>query len=449
MFENKKINRITEQDFNKIIEQAGGRRFSLDDSRESEKNVDYIFDDCLIELKLIEEEGLEKVDRHEKIFELFSTYSKAPVVVLDPNYLSDEDRKKFYRILETPVKTQIKKANSQLKISCERIKKNLTKILIIINNDYQALNQEEFLDIVKKRVKNDTTNIDYVICTGIYFYSDGYEHYVIFPFELIKVRKNDDFLVYDELNKAWNNFLREKMSSFYTELKKKDAKNPISDIAFSYKQITFIKPSPLFEKKSSFFVNGRPRINSSGINTCPVISTVFPQFSLKSWHLLKTILHDECKIKDSYAEWILFSNTEEKNDSTLLKPFVQLELSDDEIIEFIENTDCTFKNLCELATEKYHYRTKKIIDSAKNIKNNIFYFNKFIYFEINEIGKDKNNDLASIYMIHSINGTEVIDIIFENQRIFFEYAICLASAYAIKNKVDIIMYWIDKKYCWA
>jgi hypothetical protein len=213
MPENISINRITEQDFTNIIEASGGKRFSLDDSREDSENADYIFDDSIIELKLVEEEGLEKNDRHRKISELFSQYCKAPVIVLDTNYLSENDRKEYYRILETPIKGCVKKANSQLKKSCDNIRKDLIKILIIVNNGYGALDLDEFKNIVNRRVKNDTSNIDYVICCGVYFYSDGFEHYVIFPFELLNVRKNNEPEVYLKLQKSWSNFVNRLVST--------------------------------------------------------------------------------------------------------------------------------------------------------------------------------------------------------------------------------------------
>jgi hypothetical protein len=61
-----KIGKLEESDFDGIITRAGGRRFSPDHSRETDKNADFVFGSAIVELKLVNEDGLEKQKRQRK-----------------------------------------------------------------------------------------------------------------------------------------------------------------------------------------------------------------------------------------------------------------------------------------------------------------------------------------------------------------------------------------------
>ena len=82
-----KFSVFTEEDFNEVIFNAGGRRYVEDDSVQTEKNCDYIIDDAVVELKIIEEEPLTKKTKQEKLAKLFKPDGKT--VVLEPSQLDE------------------------------------------------------------------------------------------------------------------------------------------------------------------------------------------------------------------------------------------------------------------------------------------------------------------------------------------------------------------------
>ena len=87
-----RIYRLTENNFDKIIEAAGGNRFIIDNNPEKQPNADYLLEDAIVELKFVEEEGLEKQERQQKIAALFSKcFPQKPVVVLDPKLLGETE----------------------------------------------------------------------------------------------------------------------------------------------------------------------------------------------------------------------------------------------------------------------------------------------------------------------------------------------------------------------
>ena len=212
-----KIGRIFEGDIDSIIIEAGGKRLSNDSSRETDINADYIFYDSIIELKIIEEEGLAKLERQKKLADLFKTsLSPRPTIVLDPYQLNTEDQNKYYRIMSTPMKTAIKKAAKQLKKSKDILNGIQSCGLILINDGYGALNHEEFKEIALKRATQDTRKIDFIIVGGIYFFSDIFDNYTIAPFEVISLNVGKTPTGLDKIRTAWNNFLTKFMTSALT-----------------------------------------------------------------------------------------------------------------------------------------------------------------------------------------------------------------------------------------
>lgn len=450
MLEFIKINKITEEDFDGIIKKSGGKRYSPDHSKETELNVDYEFTDAIVELKLIEEEGFEKKERQIKLSELFLKYNKDPVIILDTSVLSIEDKRKYYNIIEGPIKNNVKTASKQLKSTSEKKNNNVDRILIIFNNGYSALNIEDFKKVVEKCVKNDTTNIDYVICCGIYYYSDRFDSYTIAPFELISIRQNNEPVIYKEIQRAWNNFVDEFMKKFIVSEDISDnSKLPVLDIEFDIGGRTFIKPSPSFSSKSKFWLNGRPRQNSTKIDSDLSIAITFPKLNRAIWELLKQRLIDSWKLKNTYEEWVQYMLYNEKEYSTILKPFVPVMLNIEDIRHLLDaNKIYNFSDLCQYAADKFNENYKRIVNSTQNVNEISIVLSKYIYVIIKEIGIDQKNDLSSIYIVENINDVERTKILVENERIFHEYALTLASAYAVKNDVDFILFHIDKKYSW-
>ena len=106
-----RIYKLNEEDFDGIVQRSGGKRLSNDESREKNPNADYLLGDAIIELKFVEEEGLEKQERQQKIATLFNKYCpNKPVMVIDPKLLGKVGRKEYYEIMSTPIKKRIRKA---------------------------------------------------------------------------------------------------------------------------------------------------------------------------------------------------------------------------------------------------------------------------------------------------------------------------------------------------
>ena len=444
-----RIYKLTENDFDGIIHAAGGKRLSSDDSRESQPNADYLFDDSVVELKFVEEEGLEKKQRQQKIAEIFKErFPNKPVVVLSPNVLEKDKQRHYYQALSTPIKNHIRKAADQLK-QAENNHPNKVKVAILINTGYGSLYHEEFKDIAIKRATNDTQQIDSLVVGGIYFYSDGFDSYVLCPFDQIPININKRFASFDKLNEEWGNF----MNRFMTSVVRNDRnmqpnRLPVLEIDFEMDDIKYVKPAPPIGVPSKFWANGRPRKNSTDIMTCPPVGIIFPKLDKTNWERFREGDTYDTAFRETYTEWLKFSADSAEQNKDDLKPFVNMDVSYGGFCEKYTEDEIYFVRLCEYATEIFQEKITKVIDSAVNQTEFLLILPQYILLIVEEIGHDKANDLSSIYHVKQSLGREIVTPILENRKLFFEYGLCLASSYAIKYGMDQVIYSRDQKYMW-
>ncbi len=444
-----RIYKLMEDDFDRIIESAGGKRLSVDDSREKPHNADYILDDAIIELKLIEEEGLEKQERQQKLADIFkSQFPGKPVVVLEPKLLGQKGRRDYYKAMSTPIRARLKTAAKQLKQTSQK-HKGKTKVAILLNVGYGSLYHEEFKEIAINRATYATKQIDCLIVGGIYFYSDRFDSYVMSPFEKIPVNIGRRFSGFDKLNKCWNGFFDDFLTSAL--LLNRDShpdRLPVIDMDFEVDGVKFVRPAPPMGKPSEFWVNGRPRENSTGLTKCPPVGIIFPKLDRENWEKFREKECYDAAFKDTYGEWLDYAAEKRAENNDELNPFVEIEITCDEFCKKHDEDEAYFAHLCEYATEVFQETITDVIDAAKNQAEVQIILPEYILLVVEEIGQDKANDLSSIYQVRQSLGSQNIDAILENKKLFFEYGLALASSYAVKHCISHVIYRRDQTYMW-
>lgn len=434
-----KISKFTENDFTSIIESIGGRRFSMDDSKETQQNCDYVFQDALIELKLVEENLIEKKAKRDKLAELFIRNSNSKTVILAPELLTEKQQREYYRILETPIKTALKKASKQLQESSES--ENVVKVALIINNGLSFMMPEEFEKIAMERAKNDTSGIDILLIGGCYFFSDKFDHRFLFPLKELYLNGIYRTDIIDSIRKGWNCFINEFMKSQIIETNLDKNKEPVKDISFEIGDILYVKPPPKMGK-SNFWRNGRPREDSTNLNVCPPVSTVIPTFDKENYEIAKKLIHDYWNLKENLQEYQIWVEKRIEEHSTLFHPFIGIKIS-------CKNLNaCSFRELSEFSVEVFDQQIRKIIDSSREFTKEHQSLN-YILLNCIEIGMDEANDLAYINHISEYPILEYNKIIMEGERVKFEYALVLASAYCLKVGADCVYYVRNETYKWV
>jgi hypothetical protein len=433
-----RIKAIAESDFDNVIKSAGGSRIEEEDS------ADYELNEAIIELKLVSEEGFEKVERQEKLAALFrKTQPNTPVVILKPERLNEDDSRDYYRIVETPIKSACKKASKQLQKTAARYDQQPLRVLIILNIGYTLLSQDEFKDVCFKCIRNDTSGVDWLLCGGIYFYSDKFDMDVLAPLEELPINLSRAFPSHPALIKAWGSFLNDLMTDVHRNPEPfTNGRMPVIDLAFDLDGIRYIKPAPAMPK-SGFWPGGvAPRENTSGINSCPPVARTFPALSDSEWNHFKAAMPSSAQLKQTYNDWVESYPEETPDLKDPLKPlvFVDVRFEDFECWVGKPKAHWQFCDIAEFSTHALHQRALQLLESTKEKKATRIIPLEYIHLVLTEVGNDKANDFASIFRVSELPGFEREEPLVENVRLFYEYGMAVSAAYAIKCKVNTILF---------
>jgi len=176
--------RIDEQFVDRVIQDAGGRRLTTEEkANERIRNADYLLGNHVVELKDVQEEGLEKPERQAKLARLFLEYSDLDETLIDPSILSDEDLLRYADIVSEPLKSQIKSAGQQIKSTKSHLaNEELKGGIILLNSGYFTLPAEVFHDQARRYAQKDSTHIDFVVTLTAGFATDGFNSWLNFQF---------------------------------------------------------------------------------------------------------------------------------------------------------------------------------------------------------------------------------------------------------------------------
>jgi hypothetical protein len=448
------IARVTEADFDRLIAGAGGSRCSGDATVQAMPNADYELGDAILELKLVEEEGLEKLERQRKLADLFrDTQPDHPVVVLDPACLDADAERRYFNILAGPVQTAVKKAALQLESTRVVGRPDSLRVLIAMNNGYTALSHDEFVQVVLKSVRNDTRNIDSAVIGGVYYYTDEFDSYALFPFEEYPINISRRFLSFEALRLRWSEFADEVMTAALrgTDAARRFEKMPVVDIAFDVDSTTFVKPAPRMGVASEFWVYGRPRRNSTGVTVCPPVARTFPDVDHDDWQRLRSALPASRFLRSSYAEWTSFRSEELARVREPTEPIVPVPMSCDAFIDWCHQfgRQPSENGMFAYAAHIFDQAVRPLVHSARSMSDTSVMPARYVFVQTHEIGQDKAHDFSSIAIVkETAGGRNVVKLVSFN-RIFHEHALVLAAAYALKHSVEIVIYEKVQTYAWV
>jgi len=436
------ISHFTEQDFDEVIWLAGGRRYT-DDPHVREQNCDYVVADSVIELKIIEEEPIAKSTKQQKLASLFRSDIKT--VILNPLDLDIDGRQRYYQELATPIKTALKHASKQLSTSAKEVGAS-QKIAIIINNGLTMTTPEEFKDLAIARAKNDTSGIDVLIVGGIYYYSDTFDSYVITEFSDHSIRDSKDIGIVERLRNAWNIVIDDYMTRQIVAINLERRKGPIRDLFFELNGIRYVKPPIQWGKPSEFFgKTGRPREDSTGMDICPPVATVLPIFDIESYSHAKENIYDDHMLKNSLREYLAWAEQTKRTSSDKLHPIVLTPLNLVDLQTLAPNF--TFDDLTQLALPKFQEDIKRTVDRILEFPDRPISLN-YILVQVNEIGIDRVNDIAMISHDRIGLVSDKQEFLLKGERMKFEYAIVLASAYCLSREADVVYYVKNEDFKW-
>jgi hypothetical protein len=444
---------LIEKVFDEIVIAAGGNRAHPDHDRRTKRGADYVLGTAIIELKILEDEGLDKAPRQKKLARIFTSLApNRPVHVLDRCLLDDARRREYDRALEGPLKQAVKSAKDQLVQSRLEYPHTTQSILMIVNNGNTALDHHEIIELLSHRAKNDTNQIDGIIVAGAYIHSDGFDTIALWPIDYIPLRTNIAFQEYDALREAFHKYAERSMTAAIIETPSEAmTKGPALDSSFDLNQITFVKPAPPLGYRSDFYIYGRPRLNSTGIETSPTVATIFPELSSTEWARFHETLPLEQRFGNSYQDW-LKEREQALKQGTPLKPLVPISITFEHWLASLNNEipERPFQSICTFATREFQKRVTRVIDNAQSIEKLPTLPNRFILAWTQQIGQDEANDVSEILLVERSPGLEFrTTFLVQDARIFHRHSCTLGAAYAVKYNVDALLGKEDITYAWT
>jgi hypothetical protein len=151
---------------------------------------------------------------------------------------------------------------------------------------------------------------------------------------------------------------------------------------------------------------------------------------------------DTSRLKETYKEWVMSYPEESRESFDLLKPFVYVDVKFDDFVRWKKTPrrHWQFSDIGTFSSKVFQQRAVAILEHAKDTKQHKIIPLEYIHLIVNEIGNDKANDFLSIYYVRTVLGFESKTPLVENVKLFWEYGMKVAAAYAIKRKVDSVFY---------
>ncbi|MER9663360.1 hypothetical protein [Mesorhizobium sp. M0159] len=448
MLERSRIRPLSEdRDIDFVITQAGGGRAHEDSDRKDTRNSDYLLGQSIIELKLLEDERLEKPETQAKIGSLFGALQPdRPVVVIDPTIIEFNDRHAYASIMQGPIKGVVRSARGQLKQSRREIGGGATTVLFVINNGFNALTHEELLDHVVRRARNDTDEIDGVVVAGCYLHGDGFDTFALWPIDYVLIREERPFSEFEALRSAWNKLADRHMTEFVRgEHGPAAAKEAQTDIVFEWEGRTFVKPATPIGAKSAFFGARRPRLHHLRFERVKHVALTVPRLSPAEYRRVRAALKDE-PLLESLDTWNDHVG-EALSYGTPLKPVVPVAVSRGgwEAWKRRNPGSSGLDSLRAAANVRYGVEASRLVHAAKELHSGTVVPQRYIAVVTELIGQDENNDVSRIGVC---TGGDVEWIVL-NARVPHFGALALAAAHALRLGLTNILWRHDLRYAWV
>lgn len=447
-----RVRPLSERDIDSVIASAGGTRAHENAHQRDKVGADYLLGSAVIELKAFDDEGFSKPERQRKLAELFDGYFLGrPVVVLDPSVLSPEDRQSFDRIIEGPIQTAVRKARKQLKQSRAEHPDTTCSVLFVVNTGYTTLTHDDLCSLVAHRARNDTSEIDAVVVAGAYYHSDGFDSFFLWPIDCVEINADRPFVEFEALRKSWG----ELSNRFMTDLMRGQLdgsldRGPVADTQFDIDGVTYVRPAPAMGKESVFYINGRPRHDSLGLESCPPVGMTFPRLSSTAWARINNLLPSSDKLSISYEAWQAKEARAHQSD-TELHPLVTVEVTAEEWEHWCEGArrSLTARSVSDFATSRFDMDVRSRLSGAFEWgapqQRPVCYV--LVVTEV--IGQDQANDVSHIGLAEDQPTGETWMLSFvQNARIRHEHALALGAAYAVRQGVSTVLWLKDLTYAW-
>ena len=248
------IPRITESFVDSVAHDLGWQRYlDVHTPLKGRLNADYLTDGAIIELKILEEEGLEKAERQKKLAKLLSVdESNATEVDIDSESIPASIKQEVQKIVSMPIQSARKKASKQIRHSGEDLGRETDiGVLLIVNNGYSYLDADNFERLVVQRCLNDSNRINYAFCVTVDYHQGDFDAYVFCTARGHAIRDNDSWGVEtalaDKFQSRFNDAMTQMMRDQMNPKLWKNQLAPLTDICFESEGVRYVRKAPVYQ----------------------------------------------------------------------------------------------------------------------------------------------------------------------------------------------------------
>ena len=227
-------------------------------------------------------------------------------------------------------------------------------------------------------------------------------------------------------------------------------KGPVIDSTFDIDGVTFVKPAPPLGKTSDFYRHGRPRRDTKGLQSCPPVALTLPALSLSEWNRFIQKFPYDTGFASDYATRQRMRAAAERA-STPLKPLVPIDVTFDgwETWHTPNGDQRPSDSLRRYANALFDSKVRGLLHTARECTRSTILPHRYVLAVTEIIGQDQANDVSHIAHVRERpNDTQAIRPIVEMTRITRPHALALASAYAIVEGVESVLWQKDTRYAW-
>ena len=245
------VPRITESFMDAVAIDVGWHRYlDLHTLRKGRLNADYLAPGFVIELKIIEEEGVRKEQRQKKLAKLFSSaYPQNSEIDIALETSPEHIRREVEKAVSGPIQTAVKKASQQIRETSEDLSRTSdTGVLLIVNNGFSYLNADSFERLVIRRCTNDSTRIAYAFCVTVEYHQGGFDAFVFCKARCHAIQQTAPWIHQEPLLQAIYNRFDEAMSRMMSDQMNptlwSENLEPVIDIRFESDGVHYVRKAP-------------------------------------------------------------------------------------------------------------------------------------------------------------------------------------------------------------
>lgn len=201
---------------------------------------------------------------------------------------------------------------------------------------------------------------------------------------------------------------------------------------------------------SEFYVGGRPRTNSSGVEECPPVGLIVPGLRRADHTLIAGVIGEP---GGPLGNWPAWQRHQEGAAAAAnpKKPLVTIPVDAEEWLRWCraEGESPSLETLNHFAHAIFEERIRAILAATRERTEGGIIPSAYILAVTQEIGQDRANDVSDIAAVRE-RATEgpIIRPLVENLRIFHEHAIALAAAYALREGLDLVLWSRNRRHGW-